>query len=127
MIFPYLILENVPQTIQFLQQVFGGVETQRTTSQAGKIKHAEVTIDDAVIMLGEASEKWAARPGTIYLQVNDVDAVYQKALAMNTIALMPPTDCSSGDRYGGVQDEQGNQWWMGTPIEQAGCVKNEEN
>jgi uncharacterized glyoxalase superfamily protein PhnB len=59
------------------------------------------------------------RPNTIYMYVPDVDAAYRRAMAAPGAAqsLREPTDEWYGDRSAGVQDSQGNQWWLATHIE----------
>jgi uncharacterized glyoxalase superfamily protein PhnB len=46
--------------------------------------------------------------------VNDVDTTYKKALEAGGASLREPADQFYGDRSGGVKDEWGNQWWIGT-------------
>ena len=55
--------------------------------------------------------------GTIYLYVPDVDAVFKKAVAAGGETIIEPTNMFYGDRNGGVTDPCGNQWWIGTRIE----------
>jgi PhnB protein len=49
--------------------------------------------------------------------VPNVDAVYQKALKSGGISVMEPADMFYGDRSGGVKDPAGNQWHIGTHVE----------
>jgi PhnB protein len=115
---PYLVVENVPKLIDFLRQVFGATETEppmRTPD--GRVMHAEVTIGDSVIMMGEPTGEWKAMPATLYVYVETVDAAYRRALAAGAISMMEPADQFYGDRNAGVKDAFGNVWWIGTHIE----------
>jgi len=49
--------------------------------------------------------------------VNDTDAVYKRALQAGATSVMEPADQFYGDRNAGVKDFAGNQWWIGTHIE----------
>ena len=49
--------------------------------------------------------------------MEDVDAVYQRAVAAGGKSMQEPANQAYGDRTGGVEDSQGNQWWVGTHIE----------
>jgi PhnB protein len=51
---PYLIAAGAQQVIDFLEQAFGATELRRYDTEDGEIIHAEVRVDDTVIMLGEA-------------------------------------------------------------------------
>jgi len=46
-----------------------------------------------------------------------VDAVYQKALKAGATSVMEPANMFYGDRTGGVKDVAGNQWHIGTHVE----------
>jgi uncharacterized glyoxalase superfamily protein PhnB len=83
----------------------------------GKVMHASLKIGDSMLMLGGAGDQWPAMPATVYVYVPDVDAAYKRALQAGAKSLREPQDQFYGDRTGGVADDQGNQWWIGTQIE----------
>ena len=56
-------------------------------------------------------------PAMLYVYVEDVDATYQRALQAGATSVSEPKDQFYGDRSAGVQDSCGNQWWIGTHIE----------
>lgn len=56
-------------------------------------------------------------PATIYLYVNDVDAVYKSARQAGITSLSEPTNQSYGDRLAGVKDAFGNTWYIATRLE----------
>jgi PhnB protein len=102
---PYLVVEGAEKLIDFMKQVFGAKETERISMPDGSIRHAEVRINDSVIMLGDArGNTWKAMPSSIYLYVMDCDAVYKQALEAGATSLMEPKDQFYGDRSGGVKD-----------------------
>ena len=70
-----------------------------------------------MIMLGEASSQWKALPATLQLYLEDVDAVYARAVAAGGTPISEPTNQFYGDRRGGVKDMCGNSWWIATHIE----------
>jgi uncharacterized glyoxalase superfamily protein PhnB len=53
----------------------------------------------------------------LYLYVPNVDAAYQRALKAGATSVMEPADQFYGDRSAGVKDAVGNQWFLGTHIE----------
>lgn len=120
---PYLIVENVAKQIDFLKNAFGATETHRSTLPDGHIIHAEVRIGDSMIMIGGAREPWKPRPATVYLYFEDVDRVFHKAVEAGGKSMQEPKDQFYGDRSGGVEDPNGNYWWLATHIED---VPNEE-
>ncbi len=116
---PYLTIINAAATIEFLKKAFNAIELSVINLADGKIRHAELMIDDSMIMLSDATEKYPAMPGMYYLYVADVDVAYQHALTAGAISLIPPTDQMYGDRTAGLQDPGNNQWWLASPIKAA--------
>ena len=114
---PYLVVEGVPKLIDFLKQAFGAEELFRMARPDGGVMHAEVKIGDSMIMIGEAMGQWKPKPCSLYLYVEDVDAVYQRAIQAGGTSVGEPKDQFYGDRSGGVTDPCGNHWGTGTHIE----------
>jgi uncharacterized glyoxalase superfamily protein PhnB len=115
---PYLIIPKADETIRFMVDVFGADELNRIVTDDGRVRHAEVRIDDSVVMLGESSKDWPPVPGYLHLYVPDVDAAYQLALQHGAESLQEPKQNEGdADRRGGVKDSQGNTWWIATKVE----------
>ena len=113
---PYLTVHGVAALMEFVKKAFGAVENFNAIDDSGKTVHAEVTIGDTRVMMGEAGGEWKARPGTLYMYVEDTDVVYKRALEAGGKSVREPTDQPYGDRNAGVEDPSGNQWWIATRI-----------
>lgn len=116
---PYLTITNAASTLEFLKKAFNAIELSVMKLDDGKIRHAELMIDDSMIMMADASEKYPAMPGMYYLYVANVDKAYQAALDAGAISLAPPTNQAYGDRTAGLQDPGNNQWWLASPTKNA--------
>ena len=115
---PYLIVNDAGGTIAFLTRVFGAVELRKFANEAGKLLHAEVRIDDTVIMLADpAPPDWPAIPSFVHVYVRDVDATYRKALEAGATSVQEPVKKQDEDRRGGVRDVGGTTWWIATKVE----------
>ena len=114
---PYLIVNGADRTIEFLKVVFGATELRRFLDAAGKIMHAEVRIDDTVVMLADGAEYWPPIPAHVHIYVNDVDTIYRKALEAGAISVQDPVKKDDEDRRGGVKDAGGTTWWIATRVE----------
>lgn len=77
---PYLIVDGASDTIEFLEAVFGATELRKFPDADGRLMHAEVRIDDTVVMLADGVDDWPPVPSFVHVYVSDVDAVYRKAL-----------------------------------------------
>lgn len=113
----YLIVSDANRLIEFLKDVFGAVEkfrAQRPGSNA--IMHAEVQIGDSMIEMADANENVPSRPAALHIYVNDVDAVYARALEKGAKSINEPTDQEYGERGASIVDEFGNHWYVATPL-----------
>jgi uncharacterized glyoxalase superfamily protein PhnB len=68
-------------------------------------------------MMGEPQDQAQAKPATLYLYVEDVDAVYLRAIQAGAKSISEPKDQFYGDRSGGVEDPSGNAWYIATHVE----------
>jgi PhnB protein len=114
---PYLIVVGARKTIDFLVQVFGAVELRQFYDAAGMVMHAEVQIDDTVVMLADSSGDWPPVPASVHVYVTDVDATYQRALAAGATSVQEPVKKDDADRRSGVRDAGGTTWWIATQVE----------
>jgi len=114
---PYLIVEGAQKLIDFLKQGFGAKESFSMPGPDGKIGHAEVKIGNSMVMLADANPRWKPTKTMLYLYVEDVDAVYKKAVAAGGKSVMEPTNQFYGDRSAGVEDAFGNHWGIATHVE----------
>ena len=114
---PYLVVDGASQTIDFLIHVFGAVELRRFPDSTGKILHAEVRIDDTVVMLADGSEGWPPVPSHVHIYVPEVDAVYRRALEAGATSVQEPVKKDDDDKRGGVRDSGGTTWWIATKVE----------
>ena len=114
---PYLVVQGAGKLIDFMKAAFDAQEIVRMSMPDGSIGHAEMRIGDSMVMLGEARDQWKAMPTSLYLYLEDVDAVYARALAAGATAISEPKNQFYGDRSGAVQDMCGNFWWVATHID----------
>ena len=63
---PYLLVDGAQATVDFLKSVFDAQPLRMVPSQPGRLRHAEVRIDDSVVMLADAIEGWPAVKGHVH-------------------------------------------------------------
>jgi uncharacterized glyoxalase superfamily protein PhnB len=114
---PYLIVSDADWTIKFLTLAFNATELRRFADGAGKIVHAEVRLDDSVIMVADGTDGWPALPAHVHVYVPDVDAAYRTALQAGAGSVQEPVKKDDPDKRGGVKDPAGTTWWIATKVE----------
>jgi PhnB protein len=114
---PYLIVNGASSTIDFLVRAFDAVELRRFADATGKLMHAEVRIDDTIVMLADSSADWPPTPSAVHVYVADVDATYRRALDAGATAVQEPVKKEDEDKRGGVKDAGGTTWWIATKVE----------
>jgi uncharacterized glyoxalase superfamily protein PhnB len=114
---PYLIVDGASRTIDFLARAFDAVELRRFPDAEGRLRHAEVRIDDTVVMLADGVEGWPPVPSYVHVYVRDVDATYRRALDAGATSVQEPVKKDDADKRGGVKDAGGTTWWIATKVE----------
>jgi len=93
--------EATRKAIAFYKAAFGAEEIDVMTGPDGRVMHAELKIDESMLMLGEENPAWpafksaetlGASPISLHLYVADADAAYAKALAAGAEVDMPLDD-----------------------------------
>ena len=113
---PYLVVADAEGEIRFLEAAFGAAVTLDQRNSDGTVMHAELTVGNSQVMLGQAGGQWKPREAAFYVWVADCDATYQKALDAGARSESAPEDKPYGHRNAGVIDLNGIIWWIGSPI-----------
>jgi uncharacterized glyoxalase superfamily protein PhnB len=122
MIHPYLLYEDVPAALAFLERAFGFEEVLRFTGDDGVVNHAEARFGDAVLMMGNPGPDYRNPRHTgvehvmLVVDVDDVDAHFRRARAAGATILHEPRDEAYGDRTYRAEDAEGYRWQFGRRI-----------
>ena len=122
---PYLCVDGAAAAIEFYEKVLGAKERMRMDAEEGKLGHAELELGDSLIMLADEFPEMGVRspktiggtPVTISVYVDDVDAVFDAALAAGATSVRAVEDQFYGDRSGQFEDPFGHRWSVATHVE----------
>ncbi len=114
---PYLIVDGASRTIKFLLEAFDGVRLREVPGPGGSLIHAEVRLDDTVIMLTDGADGWPPIPSHVHVYVSNVDETYKRALKTGAISVQEPVKRGDADKRGAVRDPGGTTWWIATKME----------
>jgi PhnB protein len=119
---PYLSVSNAAQAAAFYVEALGAQEVMRMPpDDKGRYMHIHLVINGGSLMLADAFPEHGApleKPAAfiLHLQVEDVDAAFEKAVKAGGTVVLPVQDMFWGDRYGQFRDPFGVLWSMGAPI-----------
>ena len=124
-VMPHLIVDDAAAAIDFYASVLGATERMRMPAPEDKVGHAELQVGDSVVMLADEFPGMDARgpkavggtPVTLYVYVEDVDSVFERAVQAGAKALRPVEDRFYGDRSGQFEDPFGHRWDVATHVE----------
>jgi len=121
---PHLILDNAAQTIDWYKRALGAEEVSRAVGPDGKIMHADLRIGTSRIMMndamggGKGPKAYGGSPISLWVYVDDCDAVYNRAVAAGAKVSPGPMgqmqDQFWGDRSGTIIDPEGFSWTIAT-------------
>ena len=122
---PHIVCADCADAMEFYKTAFGATEEMRMADTEGKMMHAAMRFGDSMLMLMDEFPEWGARgpkliggtPVTIHMIVDDVDAVFARAIDAGAKVVMPVADQFWGDRYGILEDPWGHSWSIATPGE----------
>ncbi|HZQ24540.1 MAG TPA: VOC family protein [Terriglobales bacterium] len=117
-----LTVSDIPAAVSFYQKAFGFDKRGIMNGPDGKPVHAELTLRGTTLMLGPESEQMGRRsaknvgasPATLYIYVENVDKVIEKATKLGATPQGPVMDMFWGDRCGNLVDPDGYLWMVGT-------------
>jgi PhnB protein len=121
---PQLTLDDAAEAIEWYKKGLGAEEVERATGPDGKILHAELRIGNSRIMLhdammnGKGPKALGGSPASLWLYVEDCDALFNRAVAAGAQVAEGPmgrlADQFWGDRSGTITDPQGYTWTIAT-------------
>jgi PhnB protein len=117
-----LTVSDIPTAVNFYQKAFGFTKRGIMNGPDGKPMHAELTLRGATLMLGpenpamgrRTAKSVGASPASLYIYVENVDKVVDKATKLGATSQGPVMDMFWGDRCGTVVDHDGYSWMVGT-------------
>jgi uncharacterized glyoxalase superfamily protein PhnB len=122
---PHLVVKGVADAIRWYERALGAHELFRNLAPDGvSIMHAELLLGDSRFFVVDefpgsmvSPPSLGGTPVTLHLYVQDVDALFDRALEAGATVLMPVADQFWGDRYGMLTDPFGHRWSIASRIE----------
>jgi uncharacterized glyoxalase superfamily protein PhnB len=107
--YPSFRYPDAEAAIAWLGNAFGFVPGGVHRDDSGRVRHAELWLDGAAIMLGEG----ALSGGGAYIAVDDVDGLYERASSAGAEMERPLGETDYGSREFAARDLAGLTWYFG--------------
>lgn len=122
----HIFVPHADAAVAFYRQAFGAAELLRHHLPDGRALFVELAFGpDKLLLSEEIAELDALAPTTLggspvmlLLELDDVDAAFERALAAGAEVEMPVAEMFWGERYGIVRDPYGHRWSLCTRREQ---------
>jgi PhnB protein len=124
---PSLTVAGAAKALEFYGAVFGATERMRFPGPGGTIAHAEIQIGDSVVIVEDEDPRRGTKappsgglsgsPASLFLYVEDVDAVIARAVELGATLQRPAEDQFYGDRDGHIVDPFGHGWTVASHVE----------
>src|SRR5215471_9009370 len=122
-VIPALAFKGAAAAIDWYKKVFNAKEKMRMENPDKTIMHAEILIDDCMIMIAEENLEYNSSPKTLggnsvnlCVYVPKVDDVIKKAIDNGAKLIKPAEDQFYGDRSGRIEDPFGYRWIVATHV-----------
>jgi PhnB protein len=117
---PHLVVGDADRAADWYSTVLGAEERMRIPAPGGKLMSVELGLGDSTVMLAdEFPEMGVVSPRTLggtclalHLMVEDVDAVWRRALDAGAEVFHPLQDSFWGERHGQIIDPFGHRWGL---------------
>jgi uncharacterized glyoxalase superfamily protein PhnB len=114
-----LNIDGAARAIEFYEKAFGAEVVARASDPSGtKIWHGALRIGTSMLFVNDTFPEMGstASHSGLWLYVNDVDALYARAVAAGATGTQPPADMFWGDRMAHVKDPFGQTWAIATHV-----------
>jgi PhnB protein len=131
---PFLVCSPAAEAIAFYEAVFGATLVSRMDGPDGSVMHAELDLGLGRLQLSDPNDEYGlvapARngdeaSGSTCIYVEDVDAVFDKAVEHGATVREKPSTFVTGDRFASIYDPFGHRWAVMTKVEEVSAEESE--
>jgi PhnB protein len=114
----HIVVQGADRAAAFYRDAFGAEETSRIPTPDGRLMSVRMRVGDAELHLADefpelgvlAPPSVGGTPVVLALEVDDADAVFERAVAAGATARQPVQEMFWGDRHGQLEDPFGHRW-----------------
>jgi uncharacterized glyoxalase superfamily protein PhnB len=114
----YLLYRDAGAAVDWLAKAFGLAKHEVLTGADGRVNHASMRFGKALVMLGSPGPDFKGpralgqSTANLYVDVDDVAAHYERAVAAGATIVEEPKETFYGARRYGAEDLEGHRWYF---------------
>jgi PhnB protein len=120
-IVPHIVVQGAEHAAAFYAEAFGAQEVSRIPVPDGRLMSVQLRIGGGLLHLSDefpemgvlAPPAIGGTPVVLALEVDDAEAVFNRAVAAGARVRQPLADMFWGDRHGQLDDPFGHRWNIG--------------
>ncbi len=123
---PHLVVRNGEKALEFYRKAFGAEGKGVHKTPDGKVMHAELKLGNSIVFLADefpgmgscaSPQTLNGSAVTLNLYRDNIDQLFNQAVAAGATVVMPLANQFWGDRYGQLKDPFGHLWALGQHVE----------
>ncbi|RYY48846.1 MAG: VOC family protein [Chitinophagaceae bacterium] len=112
---PYIISSDAVKLAALVSKIFDASIERQFDLPNGKIMHAEIKLDDSILMIADANENYPPNQSILHVYVKNAGQTFDLAIGLGcTIVEAINRREGDPDIRGTFKDFDGNMWSVGT-------------
>ena len=117
---PHIVVRDAARAAEWYADALGAEERKRIPVPGGKLMSVELWFGDSVVMVADefpeigilSPQSLGGTATVLNLYVENVDALWERAVGAGAEVLHPLGDTFWGDRHGQITDPFGHRWGL---------------
>jgi PhnB protein len=117
---PHIVVRDADRAAAWYARALGAEERGRIPVPGGRFMQIELAFGDSTVMIADEFPEWGVLSplavggtyGALTIETDDVDGLWERALAADAEVHTPLQDAFWGDRHGQIIDPFGHRWGL---------------
>jgi PhnB protein len=117
---PHIVVRDADRAAAWYAQALAAEERGRIPVPGGRFMQIELVFGDSTVMIADEFPEWGVLSplalggtyGALTIETDDVDSLWERALAAGAEVHAPLQDAFWGDRHGQIIDPFGHRWGL---------------
>jgi PhnB protein len=124
---PHIVVRDADRAAAWYAQALGAEERERIPVPGGRFMQIELAFGGSTVMIADEFPEWGVLSplavggtyGALTIETDDVESLWERALAAGAEVHTPLQDAFWGDRHGQIIDPFGHRWGLAQHVRDA--------